>query len=143
MYDRRLNLRQCAILAAYVLFQAKDHVEGCGGESHIAVLRENGVSGIADQRNISAWTELLRWADNKIGNVLIDAADIELGTREFTEQSRNLILAINSSREVTRDQLKHDKKLLAAFVGKPYENTDFFGLPLPSDSAPMKPPQKD
>ena len=143
MYDRRLNLRQCAILAAYILFQAKDHVEGCGGESHIAVLRENGVSGLAVQRNIVAWTELLSLVDDRIGNLLINAADIELESRNFTEQGRNLILAINTWRGLRRDQLKRDKKLLAAFVGKPYESTDFFGLPLPPDSVPVEPGQMD
>jgi len=142
MYDRRLNLRQCAILAAYILFQAKDHVEGCGGESHIAVLRENGVSGIANQRNINTWTEVLKLADSRIGNVLINAADIELDTKEFTERCSSLIFSINTLRNLCLDELKRDKKLLAALVGEEYGETDFFGLPLPGDSESQKAKQE-
>lgn len=34
MYTEHLTLRQCVILAAYILYQSKEHVEGCGGERH-------------------------------------------------------------------------------------------------------------
>lgn len=48
MYHDSMSLRQCVILAAYILFQAREHVDGCGGESQIAVLRDDGVSGVVD-----------------------------------------------------------------------------------------------
>jgi hypothetical protein len=46
MKPTMLDLHQCVILAAYILFQAKEHVDGCGGESQIAVLRHKGKSGL-------------------------------------------------------------------------------------------------
>jgi hypothetical protein len=134
MYDNHLNLRQCAILAAYILFQAKEHVDGCGGESHIAVLRENGVSGLANRRNIEAWTELLRLSDRELGNVLIDAGDVGVESTEFLKRHRDLIALIDSLRTNKAAELYRGTKIHAAFIGSKTEDLDFFGLPLPSSS---------
>lgn len=135
MYAHHLNLRQCAILAAYILFQSKEHVVGCGGESHIAVLREDGVSGMADRRNIEAWTDLLRLSDEQLGKMSIDAADMEISSEQFMERNRSLIEAIDMLRNARAGELQHDKRSRELFAGSPHQQTDFFALPLPSNSA--------
>jgi len=76
MYGSSLNLYQCVILAAYVLLQTKNHVEGCGGQSHIAVLRNDGESGVVDSRRVEAITDLLESADLHAGRLLLRAADL-------------------------------------------------------------------
>jgi hypothetical protein len=134
MYDKHLNLRQCAIVAAYILFQAKEHVDGCGGESHIAVLRKNGVSGVAGYRNIAAWTELLKLSDYQIGSVLIDSPNVEMEDQEFTEKSKNLIEVIDELRKDKAAELRENQRMMAAFLGGNREGEDFFGLPLPPSS---------
>ncbi len=77
MYNRYLNIHQCVILAAYILFQAKEHVDGCGGESHIAILREEGPSGRIDQDRIDTITKNLELADHNLGKLLLTSADVE------------------------------------------------------------------
>lgn len=134
MYGSHLNLRQCVILAAYILFQAKEHVDGCGGDSHIAILREDGVSGVVGWRNIEAMTELLRWSDQEVGRVLIDTADIELESKEFLEKNKTIMETIDSLRTAKAETLKEEKSMFSAITGGGDENTDFFGLPLPYDS---------
>jgi hypothetical protein len=76
MYDRRLTVYQCAILAAYILFQAKEHVEGCGGDSHIAVLRNMKPSGHVDSARVEAITEVLHKVDTALAEALIATADL-------------------------------------------------------------------
>jgi len=71
-----LSLHQCVILAAYILFQAKEHVDGCGGESHIAVLRHKGRSGLVHWARVKAITDLLEAVDRNIGTTLLAAADL-------------------------------------------------------------------
>jgi hypothetical protein len=138
MYAHHLNLRQCAILAAYVLFQAKEHVDGCGGESHIAVLRESGTSGIVVQENVETVTECLKMADHSLGNLLIDAADIELGSADFIEKTRTAVGVIDSLRFAAAKDLERHKTFRAAFTGQKGK-TDFFGFPIPSDFDSMEP----
>jgi hypothetical protein len=134
MYAHHLNLRQCAILSAYILFQAKEHVDGCGGDSHIAVLREDGVSGIAARENVEAMTECLRMTDRSVGELLIDAADIELDGKEFLEKNKNVLEIIDSLRTGEAKKLEDHKLFRSAFIGADDRKTDFFGLPLPSGS---------
>ncbi|HLY60270.1 MAG TPA: hypothetical protein VKV95_05845 [Terriglobia bacterium] len=133
MYAHHLNLRQCAILAAYILFQAKEHVEECGGDNHIAVLREEGVSGVSDWKHVEAMTECLKMADRYVGEVLIDAADIGLESKEFLKKNKNVLEIIDSLRSVQVEDLKQHRSMVLAFTGAKDKEMDFFGLPLPSE----------
>jgi hypothetical protein len=76
MQPQKLDVYQCVVLAAYIILQAKEYVDGCGGESHIAVLRHKGRSGLVDRARIEAITTVLRSLDNALGDVLIAAADM-------------------------------------------------------------------
>lgn len=86
MYNRYLNIHQCVILAAYILFQAKEHVDGCGGESHIAILREEGPSGRIDQDRIDTITKNLELADHNLGKLLLTSADVEVSNEDFEKE---------------------------------------------------------
>ena len=74
------------MLAAYILFQAKEHVDGCGGESHIAVLRETESSGRIDARNVEAITKLLEHADRETGRMLLATANFGISEAEFKKE---------------------------------------------------------
>jgi 20S proteasome alpha/beta subunit len=71
MYKEYLPIHQCVILAAYILFQSKEHVDGCGGDNQIVVLREDGSSGAVDWKRISAIMELLGKSDLEISELLL------------------------------------------------------------------------
>lgn len=76
MRSSSISVHQAVILAAYILLQAKEHVDGCGGESHIAVLRHHGRSGLVDQSRIEAITKLLSQADQEYGQLILATADL-------------------------------------------------------------------
>jgi 20S proteasome alpha/beta subunit len=87
MFETTLNLRQCAVLGAYILFQTKEHVEGCGGDSHIAILRNKGTSGRLDGHRVQTLTSLLQHSDSEIGKILIRYADVSLSSEEFRKEA--------------------------------------------------------
>jgi 20S proteasome alpha/beta subunit len=135
MYHRQyLSLRQCVILAAYILFQAKEHVDGCGGESHIAILRDKGVSGNVDPKRVEAMTDLLQMADINLGSALLEVADLETDMPAFRKNMKLLMDSLDSTREYKRNdremELQRWKEVATALGGGEPEETDEFGLPL-------------
>lgn len=103
MYNGLLNIYQCAILAAYILFQAKEHVDGCGGESQIAVLRNNGTSGLAASANVEKITKLVQWGDQAAGDIIIQMADLDLSKEKFKEEGIQILAALAHLREKQRN----------------------------------------
>jgi len=139
MYSAYLNIHQCAILAAYILFQAKEHVDGCGGESHIAVLRNHGVSGRVDWRYVQAITELLESADQYLGELLVKSANMELDSSEFLKEEKELIELLDALRVGQKKEL--DSPWRRNLLSRKDEKRDCFGLPMPSISETSEPEQ--
>lgn len=139
MYSKSLNLRQCAILAAYIIFQAKEHVDGCGGDTHISVLRDTGVSGVAERENIEAITEMADWADSSFGRLLLQSADLDLGAEDFGKSATEEIELLDRLRELQKDKLQKNglwnlRRILGSHGVQP--ETDFLGLPMPTKGKP-------
>ena len=140
MYNPYLTLHQCVILAAYVLSQAKEHVEGCGGESHIAVLRNDGVSGRVASDRIDAITKVLALIDDAVSSVLLDAANLEHDDAAFRKKlqlSLDVVAAIRNSKKSELDQARRTIATISQILGGggSYEPPplDAFGLPKPPD----------
>lgn len=131
MYADYLNVHQCAILAAYVLYQAKEHVDGCGGNSQIAVLRDDGVSGRVEWKRVEAITELLEGADRSLGELLVQAGNLNLSPDEFKERVAYAKQSMETSREIADEEIKRFDSI--AYFGK-REPVDELGLPMPSDA---------
>jgi 20S proteasome alpha/beta subunit len=91
MYDSSLTAQQCVVLAAYILFQAKEHVDGCGGDSHIAVLRERESSGAIEAANIEAITKTLQYADQETGRLILAIANFGLDEKTFLKQADDVV----------------------------------------------------
>lgn len=143
MYRQQLTLHQCVILAAYILFQAKEHVEGCGGDSHIAVLRNDGTSGIVKTERIEAITKLLQFADYESGNFILETANLDVDKNEFKKNVDLIVDLMGTIREGRRSELiqrqNQSAMLYGAFTGGANpEPTDSFGLPMPSGSQKLK-----
>lgn len=137
MHGDHLNIRQCAILAAYVLFQTKEHIEGCGGDSHIAVLRNNGTSGKVGSRQVQAITELLKITDKDSGRIFLELADFEINDEEFKKDGNFSIDVLQAMRKSVREELKESiEQWDALFPGRlsgPKRNDDWLGLPKSPD----------
>jgi hypothetical protein len=104
-----LTTRQCVVVAAYILFQAKEHVEGCGGNSHIAVLRESEASGMVDFQLVEHLTEYLKLADVFTGEMLLATADFTLTDAALTEKLESSIGTIKFIRGEEIKKLKEDR----------------------------------
>ncbi len=132
MYNGGLSLHQCVILAAYVLFQAKEHVDGCGGDSHIAVLRNNGKSGLMDQSRIRAITQMLNQTDRKLGEVLLAAANLQEDYETIMEMTLETTKdTIEYARNAAKESIESDDLFSDMWMtGKP--DRDDLGFATPS-----------
>jgi hypothetical protein len=138
MYETNLSVRICVILAAYVLFQCREHVDGCGGESHIAVLREDESSGRVNWKRVEAITELLSQSDHDLGELLLKAADLNVTDKELSDSVAFTCGLLGTFRRNQRRELRDWQEMVESYVtteGEPEIRTDDLGLPaLPSDA---------
>jgi hypothetical protein len=128
MHYGKLNIRQCAILAAYVLHEAKNHVDGCGGDSQIAVLRNKGTCGTVGWHRIGEITDLVSAADSTAGDILMALTDVEEDDTKAIEQVQfnlDIMAALrNSYRERTKRQESPEFHQSIDFLGLPSPKTD-------------------
>ena len=112
-----LTTRQCVAVAAYILFQAKEHVEGCGGNSHIAVLRESESSGMVDFQLVEHLTEYLKLADRFTGELLLETADFSMSDSALSERIESSIGVIKHIRSKEVEKLKEDREFSRSLFG--------------------------
>jgi hypothetical protein len=111
MYRDTLSLQQCIILAAYVLFQAKEHVEGCGGHSQIAALRNNESSGTLGWEHTRSFTDLVQAGDVETSSILLEFADLQVDDSEFKTRSLNILNDLITSRNHEKDKMEEWQKM--------------------------------
>ncbi len=134
--DAWLTARQSVILAAYILFQVKEHVEGCGGESHIALLRESESSGEVDSNLINHLTEYLKSADHCTGEMLLAVADFSTAKSAVSSRIALLVDQLEFMREREMDELKKDKELFGSLFGSFFGKVEKDDMGLPVDTKP-------
>jgi len=107
MYHEGMTVRQGLILAAYVLFQTKEHADGCGGESHIALLRflpES--SGLIGWNRAEEITNLLKHSQDAIGRLIVDHGNLRIRKAEFLQKGAAALDLLSDLREQVREQLE-------------------------------------
>jgi hypothetical protein len=109
VYTDGLTVQQCVILAAYILFQTKEHVDGCGGKSHIAILREDGPSGLVDSQRVEAITENLQRPGAELGSLLLASSNLDLSDGEFREQADSAYKFLEMFREEQRKDFRNEQ----------------------------------
>jgi hypothetical protein len=105
------TLRQCIIIAAYVLFEAKEHIEGCGGESHIAILRNDAGSGRLDSNRTEVLTKLVEPTDTHLASILLGHADLTIPDDVFRQQAADAVDMLVFLREQKRVEIKEWENL--------------------------------
>lgn len=136
--DGWLTIRETVILAAYILFQAKEHVEGCGGDSHIAVLRESESSGMVDFRLIQHLTEYLKSADHCTGEMLLTAADFSISDSDAADGISNSVdlLKFMRTTEIKRlEEHRESDRTFFSSLGAPKREEDDLGLPIKAEQS--------
>jgi len=134
MYGAHLTTRQCVILAAYILFHAKEHVEGCGGDSQIAVLRNDESSGLVEWRLVKEITEYLESSDRYTGDILLATANLATPQVELDEKIREIIETLTLFRNHHVKEIQNHREWEAQYgiatmlgINRP---TDDLGLPV-------------
>lgn len=133
MYRNVISVHQGVILAAYVLFQAKEHVDGCGGDSHIAVLRNDGESGMVDPARIRAITDMLSDTDQQLGEVLLAAANLQVDYETVVGMVSELTKdTIKHARNAAKKSIESSDWLVDQLVRWDVKDRDEFGFSTPS-----------
>jgi hypothetical protein len=138
-----LTTRQCVAVAAYILFQAKEHVEGCGGNSHIAVLREHESSGRVDFQLVEHRTEYLRLADGFMGERLLVTADFSVTHAALTEKLESFMGTIKFVHDEEMNKLKADREFSRSI--RPFEGErpeDDLGIPIRMSTSESQTPER-
>ena len=127
-YEEHLTLCQCVVLAAYILYEAKENVVGCGGDSHIAILREGGTSGLINWHDIERISEFLRQADRYAGQLLLHAANFNLTDEQFKSQTKDVLDTLELFRNAQQKEIDKHQEMLESLLGVRKENEDEFGF---------------
>jgi hypothetical protein len=108
MHRKNFPSSQVITLAAYILFQCKEHVDGCGGDSHIALLNEKGGSDLVSSMEINASTQTLKNVDEVLSYLLLlPSADIHFPETEFYEVLETATNAITGYRKSAKESLDY------------------------------------
>jgi 20S proteasome alpha/beta subunit len=133
LYTPFLTANQCVILAAYVLSLTKEYVEGCGGDSHVALLRDKKSSGRVHAKLVEEVTELCKFADFEGGRLMRSMADMECTDEEFKNEGTRTAKLLRSVRKyrIPAFEKRFNEALLldAEISGQPLGDLDIFGLP--------------
>ena len=136
MYTEGLTVQQCVILAAYILFQTKEHVNGCGGESHIAVLREDGPSGKVDSQRVESITKNLERADAELGTLLLASSNLDLGDKGFRNETKRVYDFLKLWRDDQKEDLQRWEQFRRSF-------DSLYGLTVKRDSLGLESIQEE
>ncbi len=126
------------IIAAYILFQAKEHVDGYGGDTEIAILRNDGRSGRVESSHVDKITELLAYSDADLAHALLLCADIGMSKREFRKNLKNTMKMIDIVRDNAVAEYKRVKRSRAAMFGFLGSETDDLGIAKPTKPIPKR-----
>ena len=140
MYQQHLSTRQCVILAAYILDQAKEHVEGCGGDSQIAVLREEEPSGLVEYKLIEEVTKFLQFADRELGGLLMNSANFSAPPDNLGKEFSATLEALSTFRDHHKGEVEKHREWwreMPIMLGIQVERDDLgieTSITMPSDS---------
>ena len=107
MHGSAFPASQVITLAAYILFQCKEHVDGCGGESQIALLDENGGSKIIPAMEVNTATQTLKAVDDVLSYLLLlPSADADFPEDEFPDILKVATDALLAHRKDAKETLE-------------------------------------
>lgn len=107
-----VTIRQLIILAAYVLFQTKEHVDGCGGDSHIAVLPHAGEAKLLTFREVEYFTKMVECADHYLADLILSCSDLDMSEKQIKDSSRLALSLIKVYRKGYKRDLKRWREIL-------------------------------
>lgn len=117
LHSKILSWKQAVLLAAYILFQCKEHVNGCGGDSLIAVLSEKGHSEIIDLERVRALTEEITHVDMTLSSLLLPTLDHLTSTDAYRKDLARVVKLLMKIRKQGEEYQKEWDEFEAKWNG--------------------------
>jgi hypothetical protein len=118
MFKPGMSVSQLVILATYLVYEAKIHADGCGGDTHIAALKDNGQSFFMSG---DLWIERhFQYLDGFLGTAFILNADLETQDVIAEIHLNNFLELLKSA----RNDLKVEREKVLAFTKKLQERQE-------------------
>lgn len=92
------------LLGIYLLQQAKDYIDGCGGESHVVTLHGNGTVTRLDHADVLLIGGHMKRLDQQTSAVLLSAPDLDLSDEEFRKRVEIFTTFVEEMRQEHRRQ---------------------------------------
>jgi hypothetical protein len=83
MYSPILPLQQLIVLAVYTIFQCKQFVDGCGGDTNVSVVNNAGESQSVPSSQVRWIEEHIRATDLFLDDILLKNADLTLSEEQL------------------------------------------------------------
>ena len=112
-----IHITNAMALAIYVLYSAKQHSEGCGGDTHVAVIQNQGDNYLLDSGQVKAMENLFEAASGFTDNFLVFAAN-PVVTPEGVKAVGTVVSASLAVEASKLHSVKSIQELLARLGGK-------------------------
>ena len=117
-FKENVHITNAMALAIYVLYSAKEHAEGCGGNSHLAVLQDDGESYLLDDAQINGMEDLVKTSSKTTDIFLMFAAN-PVVTPDGVKAAGAIISELLASEISELQGVKSIRDLLARLDKKP------------------------
>ncbi|MBZ5550310.1 MAG: hypothetical protein LAO22_20515 [Acidobacteriia bacterium] len=95
------------ILAIYLLQQAKEYIEGCGGDSHVLTLTPSGRISRVDPADVALIANHISALDRNSSTVLMSSPDLKLTNEEFEGRIEMFVNLARKLRAAQGDERIH------------------------------------
>jgi len=117
------HITNAMALAIYVLYSAKQHSEGCGGDTHLAVIQNDSENYLLDSPQVKAMENLFEAASGFTDNFLVFAAN-PIVTAEGVK-AVGTVISESLAKEVSKlHSVKSIQELLERLGGKDAPDAD-------------------
>jgi hypothetical protein len=94
------------ILAIYLLQQAKDYIEGCGGDSHVLTLMASGKVSVVDRMDVALIANHIKQLDRNSSTILMSTPDLALDDDEMEQRMEMFLTLARNLRQEHREDRK-------------------------------------
>lgn len=97
---RWLDLQFLVPFGIYVMHQAKEYIEGCGGRTDCIVFRKDGIHYLNDQKPIKDAEEQMESLEGEIVNLFENYSDSKMSQEKFAKMMEKFVTRIERARHL-------------------------------------------
>jgi len=89
-FKNTMHITNAMAWAVYILYSAKEHADGCGGDTHVAIIQDNGKNCLLESEHIRAMENFFETASDTTDTLLMLAANPILDAEAVTVVGKTL-----------------------------------------------------